>query len=144
MNTFTRLLLCGAVLVCVLVSQKTQAWFGPNKATKELYRNINDECDDTAAMKSIQQGADVNYVADKGLSMLHLAAMRNYLPMVQTLFDAWANPTVRDMFGEQPWQKATDPAVRDFLYNASMRNNGITDQDQKAYEYLTGQQAPAF
>ncbi len=150
MNAFTRLTFFSLALVaCMLLPYKAQAWFGsPKDATNDLYNivlqgssqlSLTDPANEPMAQaeRACKQGADVNYVDDGGMSLLHHAARLNDYEMVALLLKKGANPTVRDLEGSQPWVFATkNRALCTLLYGRSSRSGGTTPQDKANYDEL--------
>jgi hypothetical protein len=86
MNNITRLTLCLTILIGLLLSQKSFAWFGfggkpsNEEASQKLYLVVaNPEYYADPAMvagEAISEGADVNYVVN-GSSLLQIATQKN-------------------------------------------------------------------
>ena len=146
MISLTRIL--WSIACCLLMFSRAVG--APDDATKELYRlvtTIGFGSDRILAIETaIRCGADVNYVADPstGISLLHYAASRGDREVVGVLMTNHANPTVRNMLGEQPWKVTTDHNIRDFLYVECLRVGGVTEQDAKDYERISGHEGPVM
>lgn len=132
----------------MLLPRKAQAWFKSTNPTDDLYNivlqgpsqlSLSDPANERMAQaeKACSQGADVNYVDDGGVSLLHHAANFNDHDMVLFLLNKGADPTVRDQGGQQPWIFATKNSVLcSLLYQRSSHKSGITPQDGAIYGNL--------
>jgi hypothetical protein len=132
----------------MLLPRKAQAWFKSTNPTDDLYNivlqgpsqlSLSDQDNERMAQaeKACSQGANVDYVDDGGVSLLHHAANFNDHGMVIFLLNKGADPTLRDQGGQQPWMFATGNSVLcTLLYRRSSNRSGITPQDKANYENL--------
>ncbi len=121
MNTFTRLLLCSAVLVGGMVLSKFYAWTpsAHTPANIALYNAVK-SCDYNGVVNALSNGADPNMVDNEGLTPLHNAVARDssgqYTAIIQYLLarGAQASLTNNDnRYGQTPEQMArSEEAVR--------------------------------
>jgi ankyrin repeat protein len=156
MDIFRRLTLFSlALATCMLLPHNAQAWFGSEeKATQKLYAIVRNEplpqyslTDQSIMQKAADRmqrvedacnaGANVKYVDEGGLSMLHWSAMRGDAEMVNLLLQKGADPTAPDQNGLQPWAYVTGSSVLcTLLHQRSFNNSGITPEDEKTYQNL--------
>ncbi len=135
MNTFTRLLLCGAVLVGGVVVSKIYAWQTSSKTPANIALfNAVKYCDYNGVVSALENGADPNMVDTEGLTPLHNAVARDssgqYTAIIQLLLASGAQSSLRN--NDNTYHQIPEQMARSTEAVDALKSTGASVQPQQS------------